>query len=634
VILRSVTWVNWSQVDWVRAARLGIVVATTLAFGVSFGNLSMGVAAATAALLVSFTDANDPYPLRARVMLSATFVLAAVAGAGALLTPSPAAQVVGAAGLAAAAAWVARYGPKPATIGRLSLAIYAAYTVGLLGRLGPVASVTAVLAGAGALTALSLSGWLLGTSQDVRGALGRLWRELSLALAAGPSGLFSTDLPERLEKLVRQAEDLSPAQLSAWTQQVAVDVEAVRLSLLDLLTQRAIGRDESPAVARIRQTTAAACWCIGRAVVSPGYGRRVQRALIEVERACAADPDPVTELEREHVLVALQGAERTVRGRQRHQLSGSLPGKLVSPAADADSWLFRHVIRMTVLYTTATVIGWVFFQPHGGWLPLTTAMLLMPGYADTIKKVLGRIVGTAGAVLLGILAVVLLPVEPAWALVAVAGLAALAAGAMADASYPLRAFFITLVMTAELALRGQDLLLAMEQRFMATIIAAVLVVAASLVYPLRKAPDIPKLLAEAARAAQAVVVAAAERLSRPQLRERMRTARHCRAAVQQALDAGWVEHWGSPVPVDRGEASLTALSYASQNAFRAWLVPGTAFNPEQEVAALQEFADMMERADDSGVLHAVEVDGAWLTSPDDGLRAVAGALAALGDPRA
>jgi hypothetical protein len=140
-----------------------------------------------------------------------------------------------------------------------------------------------------------------------------------------------------------------------------------------------------------------------------------------------------------------------------------------------------------------------------------------------------------------------------------------------------------------------------------------------LVYPLRKAPDIPKLLAEAARAAQAVVVAAAERLSRPQLRERMRTARHCRAAVQQALDAGWVEHWGSPVPVDRGEASLTALSYASQNAFRAWLVPGTAFHPEQEVAALQELADMMERADDSGVLPPVEVDGTWLTSPDDGL---------------
>jgi hypothetical protein len=183
-------------------------VVATLAFGVIFGNLSMGVAAATAALLVSFTDANDPYPLRARVMLSATFVLAAVA-APAPCSRLPAAQVVGAAGLAAAAAWVARYGPKPATIGRLSLAIYAAYTVGLLGRLGPVASVTAVLAGAGALTVLSLSGWLLGTSQDVRGALGRLWRELSLALAAGPSGLFSTDLPERLEKLVRQAEDLS-----------------------------------------------------------------------------------------------------------------------------------------------------------------------------------------------------------------------------------------------------------------------------------------------------------------------------------------------------------------------------------------------------------------------------------------
>ena len=78
---------------------------------------------------------------------------------------------------------------------------------------------------------------------------------------------------------------------------------------------------------------------------------------------------------------------------------------------------------------------------------------------------------------------------------------------------------------------------------------------------------------------------------------------------------------------------MTALSYASQNAFRAWLVPGTAFNPEQEVAALQEFADMMERADDSGVLPPVEVDGAWLTSRDDGLRAIAGALTALGDPR-
>lgn len=136
VILRSVTWVNWSQVDWVRAARLGIVVVGALSFGVVVGNLSIGVAAATAALLVSFTDANDPYPLRARVMVSATVVLAAVAGAGALLTPHPAGQIVGAAGLAAAAAWVARYGPKPATIGRLSLAIYAAYTVGLLGGSG------------------------------------------------------------------------------------------------------------------------------------------------------------------------------------------------------------------------------------------------------------------------------------------------------------------------------------------------------------------------------------------------------------------------------------------------------------------------------------------------------------------
>lgn len=634
MIVRSVTWVNWAQVDWVRAARLAVVVAGALSFGVMVGNLSLGVASATAALLASFTDANDPYPLRARVMLSATVVLAAVAAAGALLTPYPAVQIVGAAALAAAAAWVSRYGPKPATIGRLSLAIYAAYTVGLLGRLGPVAAVAAVLGGAGALTLLSLSGWLLGTAQDIRAALGRLWRELSVALDAGPSGLFNTDLPERLEKLVRQAEDLSPAQLSAWTQQVAVDVEAVRLSLVDLLTQRAIGSDEPEPVTRIRRATATACWWMGRAVAGPGHGQRLAAAVVEVERTCAADPDPVTETEREHLLLALRDAERTVRGRQRHRLSGSLPGKMVSPTADADNWLYRHVLRMTVLYTTATVIGWVFFQPHGGWLPLTTAMLLMPGYADTIKKVLGRIVGTTAAVLLGILAVVVLPVEPAWVLVAVATLSALAAGAMADASYPLRAFFITLVMTAELALRGQDLLLAMEQRFMATIIAAALVVAASLVYPLRKAPDIPKLLAEAARSAQAVVVDAAERSTRPQLREKMRAARHCRAAVQQALDAGWVEHWGSPVPVDRGEASLSALSHVAQNAFRAWLVPATSFNPEQEVAALAEFASMMEQADDTGQLPSVEVDRSWLASPDDGLRAIAGAITALGHPQA
>lgn len=629
-VLRIVSRVDRARIDWVRAFRLATVVGAALATGILTDHRGSGVACATAAVLASFADTNDPYPVRARMMGATTLTLAAVAGLGALATHGPWLLVGLAAALAAVAAGAARFGPRAATLGRLSLSIYAAYAVGLLGTRGVLASALLVGVGAGALTLLSLTGWLLGTSQDLRATLGHLWRDMSVRLAESPQALLAGDIGERAEKLERQSDALHPEQLAVWTRRVIGDAQAVRLSMVDYLTVRAPGAVEPPAVARVRSSAATATWWIGRSITTPGFGRVVHRSIRRAREACDADTDPSSEPEREALIRALNDATVAIAGRPRYHRAGSLPGRVFNAGGDAPDWLARHTVRMVTLYVAATIIGYRYFQPHGGWLPLTVAMLLLPAYADTIHKTVGRILGTAGAVLLGLTAAFLLPPHMPWLVAALATVMALVAGAVADANYPLRVLCITAVMTSELALQQQDLVLAMEERIGATILAAAMVILASLVYPLRKAPEFARLLAEASAASEELIANVRPGMPRTEIRTFMRQSRHCRDAAGKALESSWAEHHTGPVTPRSGETVLEALSLISLHTLRFWLDPQTPFDRTAEQQALSQLTSTLREAAATGELRPPEVVTAWTTSPDSGVRNSARALRALG----
>lgn len=629
-VARLVTQIDRARIDWVRGARLATVVGATLAAGIVAHQPGSGVACATAAVFASFADTNDPYPVRARMMGATTLVLAVVAGLGAVGTHGPFLLVGLAAVLAGLAAGAARFGRRAATLGRLSLSVYAAYAVGLLGTRGVLASALLVGIGAGSLTLLSLAGWLFGTSQDLRATLGHLWRDMSVRLAESPQALLGGDIGERAEKIERQSDALHPEELAVWTRRVVGDAQAVRLSMVDYLTVRAPGAVEPPEVARVRSSAATATWWLGRSITTPGFPRVVRRSIARARLACEADPDEASAAERADLLRALTDAAEAVAGRPRYRRSGSLPGTTFSTGGDAPDWLARHVTRMVTLYVAATVIGYLFFEPHGGWVPLTVAMLLLPAYADTVHKTVGRILGTTGAVLLGLTAAFLLPPQLPWLVALLATMLALAAGALADANYPLRVLCITAVMTTELALQQQDLVLAMEQRFAATLLAAAMVLGASLVYPLRRAPEFARLLAEASAASEELIANVRPGMPRSEIRTYMRESRHRREAAGSALESAWVEHHTGPVTPSAGETVLQALSLVSLHTLRLWLDPDTAFDRATEQQALSALTETLRTAAATGELHPGEVPARWTTSPDSGVRNCARALRALG----
>jgi len=141
-----------------------------------------------------------------------------------------------------------------------------------------------------------------------------------------------------------------------------------------------------------------------------------------------------------------------------------------------------HAIRLAIVMTLATAISENFAIPHPYWLPMSVAWMSKPDHDGTIDRVLHRLVGTVAGLLAT--AAIVLAVQPDDAGFLVLSLAGAAiAIAFIWANYAVAVAGVTIWVVSLFGMVGDPVVTTVDIRLLATVAAAVLVIAAVWLIP-------------------------------------------------------------------------------------------------------------------------------------------------------
>ena len=151
----------------------------------------------------------------------------------------------------------------------------------------------------------------------------------------------------------------------------------------------------------------------------------------------------------------------------------------------ANDAMLRHGVRLAVAIVIATAVADHGARPNQYWIPMTVAWMTRPDAGGTVTRVVGRILGTVGGVLVALLVLDVIGVRPdAYVVAGVAGVGALIALVFIWAEYPLAVVGVTLFVISLLALLGESADQSAGFRVIDTLIAGVITVACSFLWRL------------------------------------------------------------------------------------------------------------------------------------------------------
>jgi uncharacterized membrane protein YccC len=412
------------------AFRNTLGIAIPLATGVALGAVSGGLAVATGALNVSFSDGQEPYRLRARRMLAASALVALAVFAGALCGNSSVAAVVVVTAWAFAAGMLVALSTTAADLGVISLVTLLVY-MAVPQPFGRAVSAGLLAFGGGLLqTLLSVAFWPLRRYAAERRILSDLYTELALVAAApiqatqsppasaqitasqtalGPLARNHSVEAERYRLLLSQAERLRLSLMMLGRLRIRIDREdsgtASTTGLLDRYFEMC---------SRILNSIGDAL-SIGRPVTADSEDLPELETL--AERMRAADPA------RQPVLTAMTRDARfqmdAIAGQLRSavELSGSttapgssafeqrearkpwhlrLAGTLATLRANLSlqSTAFRHAIRLAACAGAGDALAYALQLRRSYWVPMTIAIVLKPDFTATFSRGILRLAGT------------------------------------------------------------------------------------------------------------------------------------------------------------------------------------------------------------------------------------------------
>ncbi|MCX6460828.1 MAG: FUSC family protein [Actinobacteria bacterium] len=145
--------------------------------------------------------------------------------------------------------------------------------------------------------------------------------------------------------------------------------------------------------------------------------------------------------------------------------------------------MMRHGFRLAVAISIATVVASAGSRPNQYWIPMTVAWMTRPDAGGTVTRVVGRIIGTVGGVLVALVLIDVLGMRPnGYLLALIAGAGALLALIFIWAEYPLAVVGVTLFVIALLTLLGESADQSAGLRVVDTLIAGVITVACSFLW--------------------------------------------------------------------------------------------------------------------------------------------------------
>lgn len=426
------------------ALRNTIGVTLPLIAGALFGMTSGGLAIASGALNVSYSDSSEPYRTRARRMSAASFLVGLAVFAGAIVGHNPTLAALTAGAAAFACGLLVAVSQTAGDLGVITLVTLIVYSA--VPQTPQRAVYAGLLAVGGGLfqTALSLAFWPLRRYVPERRALGDLYLELSKAaampthvLSAPPASAESTRAQNALASLRDDHSVEAERYLLLLSQAERMRLAILTLERLSVRIERESGSAQSSVLtARFLELNARLLRELGISLAA-GTPARLDAALLAeldslpdaLRAAAPAGPSIQAALNSDAArqMDALAGQLRTAaelassstpegleefeRRESSRRRSLRLAGIVAVLRANLtlDSTAFRHAVRLAVCVglTLAGARAFGLHRPY--WAPMTVAIVLKPDFAATFSRGILRLSGTFAGLVLSTLLVHFLP---------------------------------------------------------------------------------------------------------------------------------------------------------------------------------------------------------------------------------
>ncbi len=505
---------------------LGVVI--PLSAGVAFGNPQIGLALATGALNVSYSDSHEPYIVRTRKMLAASILVALAVFSGALCGHDNILAILIAATWAFAAGTLVALSTTAADLGSISLVTLIVYSA--VPQTPDRAVYAGLLALAGGLfqTLLSIAMWPVRRYSPERKALGDLFLALS-QMAASPVQVLeappATQPFTQAQTTLASLDQDRSIEGQRYRMQFS-EAERMRLSLLLLGRLRIRIQREIPGgfESNTLDTYLSACsrllLAIGHALISGENLIPVSGRLDGLERLADDLRNSTRESATAQALInearvqmdALNGQLRTtvelvsnatpegLEAFARTEISKPwrlrFGGVLATLRANFSlaSTALRHAVRLAVCVAIGDALarGTGFRRPY--WLPMTIAIVLKPDFSATFSRGVLRLIGTLAGLLLATALFHLL--HPAMAAqIVLIGALMYAMRCWGPANYGVFVTMVTGLVVVLIALAGvspKDVMLA---RGINTLIGGVIALLAYWLWPTWERTQVPEALA-------------------------------------------------------------------------------------------------------------------------------------------
>ncbi len=432
----AVNRVDKSKINskWI-AFRNSMAVALPLGIGIALGNPLAAVAITTGALNVSYSDGIDPYPRRARRMLSWSLLGALAVFTGSVTGKYHWAALLVAAAWAFVAGMCAAISTKAGDLGLntlVALLVFAAR--GAMPLRGALITAALVLAGGLLQSFFALLLWPIRRYEPERRAIAKVYVDLALELKPQSDALLSGSLtaqsPQVQDALSALGKDHT---LEGERFRLLFDqADCIRLSAFMVSRLRpelkyeerkhgasnengASAKNATEWIDQLLETSSKLLDCVGASLAS-GHGtgdRSSTLAALEklVEAAHALEPSALgheiasafdvlagqlraaSELADHSTAEGLEGfAERETSHPWKLQVASWIA--TLRANLDPRSAFFRHAVRLSVCVAAADAIGRAISWERSYWIPMTVAVILKPDFTTTFSRGVLRLAGT------------------------------------------------------------------------------------------------------------------------------------------------------------------------------------------------------------------------------------------------
>jgi uncharacterized membrane protein YccC len=433
---RGVLHVDTTKMDpWI-ALRNAMGVALPLAVGIAIGMPLGGLAVASGALNVSYSDGHDPYKQRARRMLASGVLCATAVMAGGLAGHHNLAAIALISIWAFGSGMAITLGPTGESLGVISLVVLIIYSAQALTAQRALQAGGLAFGGSLIQMLLALGLWPVRAYEPERRALANLYLTLAKA-ASSPTQLTKAPPPaeastQAQEALAGRASDQNIT--SERFRSLLSQAERIRLRLFTLgrllrrMRREKFGFAPAEMLEHFLESAAHVMTAIGESIAHDASPAIDESWLAEMRNTTEALRAPQETSERTFLAAVVRdaryqmdalagqlraavqlagditpaGLEATVRREKSRPYRQRITSNLARIYANLSlhSAVCRHAIRMAVAVAMAEALSRTLETPRAYWLPMTTVLVLKPEFTVTFTRGLLRIAGTIVGLLL------------------------------------------------------------------------------------------------------------------------------------------------------------------------------------------------------------------------------------------